>query len=125
VATPRSVELHKNILFVVYDNVLVVVGDNGNNRSIVLLRNWLRLNARLDLTSKKVIDEFGNVLFTKLGALLERKLLVLGCILNGKGRPFADLKVQVLSVLSEGLGVNSRNVNLSLVLCGNGLECFG
>jgi len=124
VTTPRSVEFDKNILLIVDNNVLVVVGDNSSNRSIVLFWDGLRLDARLDLTGQEVVNKLANMLFSELSALLEGEFLVLGCVLDSEGGPFADFEVQVLCMLAKSLCVDRCNVNLSLVLCSDRLECL-
>jgi len=123
VTTPRGVELDKDILLRVHDNVLVVLCDNGGDGAIVLLGDWLALDAGLNLAGDKVIEELGNGLLGNIAG--EGELLVLLGVLDGKGGPLADLEVQVAGVLAESLCINGGKVNLTLDLLGNRLERFG
>lgn len=124
VTTPGGVKLDQNILLIVDNNVLIVVCNNGSHRSIVLFGYGLRLDARLNLTSQEIVNKLANMLLGELSALLERELLILGCVLNGESGPFTDFEVQILCMLTKSLCVDGGNVDLSLMLCGNGLECL-
>lgn len=44
--------------------------------------------------------------------------------MDSERRPLADLEVKVLTVLTEGFGVDSSNVDLTLVLLSDRLECL-
>ena len=92
-AAPWGVELDENVLCVVKDYVLVVVGDDDDNGAFLLLRDRLALNAGLDLAGDKVINESPNILVGDLLGLIKGELLVLGNVLDCKGRPFVDLEV--------------------------------
>jgi hypothetical protein len=89
---PWSVELDQNIFLIVKHNIFVVLGDNHYHWSFLLLRDGLGLDAGLDLAINVVLHKLAHV---HLGDLCstERELLILGGILNGEGRPIADLKV--------------------------------
>ena len=50
------------------------------------------------------------------------ELLVLLRVLDSEGGPLADFEVKVAGVLAEGLGVDGGEVDLALVLLGDGLE---
>lgn len=122
---PRGVEFDQDILGVIHDNVLVVMGDDNGHRAILALWNRLRLDAGVDLSSDKVVNKLAYVLLGQLLALVERKLLVLGDFLDGERGPLAEFEVQVATVLSEGLGVDGREVDLALVLFGDWLQFLG
>ena len=61
-SAPRSVEFEKDILFALHDDVLVVLRYNNGDWTILLLWDWLALNACLDLARDEVFDEFANLL---------------------------------------------------------------
>jgi hypothetical protein len=124
VAAPGSVELNQNILVGVHDNLIVVLGNNNSDGTVLLLGNGLTLDARLDLASDKVIEELGNLLGGKVRAL-KGELLVLLRVLDGKGGPLADLEVEVAGVLTKVLCVDGSKVDLALVLLGDRLERSG
>jgi len=125
VTAPWSVELNQDILLVVKDNLIVVLGNDNGDRTILLLWNGLRLDAWLDIASSEFIDKFANILSGKLLGLVEWELLVLDSLLNGECRPLANLEVKVTTVLSECLCVNGSKVDLALVLLGDFLEVLG
>lgn len=118
---PGCVELNQDILLVVHDDLLVVLGDNDGNRAVLLLRNGLRLDAGLNLAGNEVVDESADGCSGDLSAS-EGELLVLGGVLNSESGPLADLKVQVAGVLAESLGVDGSDVELAFDLLGNRLE---
>ena len=80
---------------------------NNLNRTLVLLRNRLALDAGLDLSINKVLDEIPNLLLGKFLCLIKGELLVLDGLLDGKGWPFVDLEIQITSVGSEGFCINN------------------
>jgi hypothetical protein len=124
VSAPRGVEFEKNILLVVND-VLLVGGGNDNVDALLLLGNGLRLDGRVDLAFKEILDELADGLLGDLFVLVVGELGVLGGVLNGEGGPLANLEVEVASVLAEGLGVNGSKVDLALELLGDGLQFGG
>lgn len=125
VATPWSVEFNQNILLVIKDNVIVVLGYNNGDWAILLLWHSLGLDAWLKLASDEVVNELANCLGSKLVGLVKWKLLVLDSLLNSESWPLVNLKVEVGTVLSKGLCVNGSEVDLALVLLGNLLEVLG
>jgi hypothetical protein len=125
VTAPWSIELNQDILLVVKNNLIVVLGNDNGNWSILLLWNGLRLNAWLDIASGEVIDELANILSGKFLGLVEWELLVLDSLLDSKCGPLANLEVKVTTVLSECLGVNGGKIDLTLVLLGDPLEILG
>ena len=122
---PWSVELEENILLVIENLSLVVVGNDDGDGTILVLRNGLRLDGRLDLAGNKVIDKLGNASKVDLLGLVVGVLGVLANVLDSKGGPLANLKVQVTTVLAESLSINGREVDDTLVLLGEGLEFLG
>jgi hypothetical protein len=125
VSAPWGVELNKNILGIVKNNLLVVVGNNHGNGTVLLLWDRLRLDAWLDLARVELLNEFANLLGSNGLAVLVGEFLVLDGVLDGKGGPFANLEVQVSSMLTKSLGVNGCEVDLAMVLLGEGLEVLG
>lgn len=125
VSTPGSVELNQNILLVVHDDLFVVLGHDHGDRAVVRLGNSLALDARLDLSGNKVVDEFADTLSVDLLVRWEGELLVLGDVLDCDSRPLADLEVEVASVLTESLCVDGCESDLALGLRGDVLEFLG
>jgi hypothetical protein len=128
VSTPWSVELEQHILVAVNDDFLVVLGDDDGGGAFLLLGDRLALDAGLELAGNKVGDELGQLLggesrgITSFGVW---ELLVLDGVLDGESGPRADLKVEVASVLTESGRVNGSEVDLALVLLGEGLDLSG
>ena len=63
-----------------------------------------------------------HVLLRELLLLVEGEFLVLDSLLNGKCGPNTVLEVQILRVRAKCFGVNGGQVDLALVLLGEGLE---
>ena len=114
VTAPWCIELNEDVLGLVQDNVGVVLSDNSGNRAL-LFRNRLALDAGLNVAGNKVVKELGNVLLRNVLAG-EGELLVLLSVLDGESRPFADLEVQVGSVLAEGLGINGCKTSVLIII---------
>lgn len=128
VSAPRRVELEKDILLVVDDEILVVLRNDDSDGAVLLLGYGLGLDARLDLACNEILDEFSNgLLGESLDASLLAKweLLVLLGVLDRKGGPVADFQIEVASVLAERLGVDGGEVDSALVLLGDRLEVLG
>lgn len=125
VTTPWCVKLNQNILLVVKYNVIVVLGDNNCDWTILLLWDRLALDAWLKFTSDKVIDVFANALCGDLFGLGEWELLVLGNVLDRDGWPLADLEVEVTAMLSECFCVDCGKGDLALDLLCDVLELSG
>lgn len=115
-ATPWSVEFNEDVLVVIYDNVLVVFGNNNLNGTILGLGNRLRLDARLNLAVNKILNEFSNLFCGEFLGLIKGKLLVLDGFLDSKSWEFFGIQVEVASVSAKSLGVNGSKVNLTLEL---------
>lgn len=122
---PWSVELDQDILLVIKDDLIVVLGNDDGDWAILLLWNSLGLDAWLDLASNEIVNKLANCLGSKLVGLVEWELLVLDSFLDGESWPLANLKVEVATVLSESLCVNSSEVDLALVLLSDLLEVLG
>lgn len=122
VTAPWCVELEKNILVVVKDEVVVVVGNDNGDRALLLLWDGLGLDAGLDLSGNEVINKLANVLSGNLLGLLVGELLVLVRLLDGEGGPLANLEVEVAGVLAEGLGVDGSEVDHALVFGSDGFK---
>lgn len=122
VSAPGSVKFNQDILLVVNDNLLVVAANNNSNRSLLSLGNGLRLEARVNLAIKDVLDELADLLGINLLVLVVRVLGVLGGVLDSESRELLGLKVEVASVSAEELSIKGNNVNSSTVGLGNGTE---
>lgn len=101
VTAPWGIELEENIMVIVHNNVLVIVGYNNLHWAFLLLGNRLGLDAWVNLAVNEVLDEFADVIVGDLHVLVERKLLVLDGLLNGKRGPLVDFEVQITSVCAE------------------------
>lgn len=124
-SAPWSIELNQNIFLVVEDNLIVVLGNNDSDWSILCFRNRLRLDAWIDLAGDEVIDKLANIFSGKLLSLVEGELLVLDSLLNSECRPLANFKIKIATVLSECLGVDGSKIDLPFVLLSDSLEVFG
>ena len=121
VTAPWGVELKQNILVVVNHNLVIVLRNDNSDRAFLLLWDGLRLDAWLDLSGDEVINELADFLLSEFLGLVIRKLLILVRILDSESRELADLKVEVGGMLTESLGVNSGEVDGTLMLDGEGL----
>ena len=122
VTTPGSVELNQDILGVIEDNVVVALGDNNGDGTLLGLGDGLRLDAGLDLASVELLNELGNAVVGDLLLLVEGELLVLDNLLDSERGELVGLEVQVTGVSTESLGVNGSEVDLALVLLSDGLK---
>jgi hypothetical protein len=122
VSAPRSIVLKQDVLLVINHDFLVVVGHHDCHRAVVRRRDRLALDARLDLARNEVIEELANRLLVDLLGLVIGILLVALDVLDGECRPLVDFQVQVASMRTKCLSINSREVNLALVLLGDGLK---
>ena len=122
---PGGVELEKNIVLVIQNDLFVVVGHNDLNRAFLLLWNRLGLDAGGDLAVHEVLDECANIVMCNLLVLVKRKLLVLDRLLDGESWPFAIFEVQVASMCAESLSVNCGEANDTLVLLCERLKFSG
>lgn len=120
--TPRCVELDENILLIVNDNLLVVVGDDGGDRAVIVLGDSLALDARLQLTRDNIIHKLGNIGLGDGLGLVEGELLVLGDMLDSESGPLASLKVEIAGVGAKGLCVDGSEVDDTSVLLRDRLE---
>ena len=125
VSTPGCVEFKKDILLIVNDNVLVRMRHDNSDWAFLGLGNRLRLNARLRLAIKNVLDKFADVLDLELFVLVIGVLGMLLGVLDGKGWKFLRVQVEVSSVGTKQLSIDCGNVDSSLVLLGNRLEVLG
>jgi len=115
---PWGVELDEDVLVLVHDDIVIVVGHNHMYRPVLLLWDGLGLDAWLDLAVDEVLDELADFLRAELLLLVERELLVLDRLLDGEGGPLVDLKVQVASMRAIRLCVDDSEVDGTLVfLC--------
>lgn len=124
-STPGCVELKKDILLFVKDNVLVGVGHDISDRAFLGLGNRLRLDARLRLAIKNVLNKFTNILDLELLALVIGVLGMLLGVLDGKGRELLRVQVEVSSVGAKQLSIDCGDVDSALVFLSNRLEVLG
>ena len=122
---PWCVELDEDVLLVVHNHFLVVLGHDDSHGAILLLWDRLALDAGFELAADKLVTELANDLLSELLLLVQGVFLSLDGILDGKGGPRANLEVEVLAVLAVGLCVEGGEVDLALVLLGDGLEVLG
>jgi hypothetical protein len=125
VTAPWSVEFHENVFISLHHDILVVVRYDDFDGTVLLLWDWLALDAGLDLAVHEVLNEIADFLLCELLALIQGELLVLDSLLDGKGGPLVHFKIQITGVGAEGFGVNDGEVDLALVFLGNWLEGLG
>lgn len=116
VTAPGGVEFEQNIVVVVQNNFLVIVGYHDLNRALLLLWNRLRLDAGVNLAVNKFLDESANVVVCDFLVLVKGKFLVLDSLLDSECGPFAIFEVQVTSVCAKCLGINGGEAEDPLVL---------
>lgn len=122
VSAPGGVELNKNILLVVDDDLLVVTAHDDGDGAFLGLGDGLGLDARLNLAVEDILDELADLLGVDLLRLVIGVLGVLSGLLDGEGRELLGLEVQVASVGAEELSVKSHDVDGSAVFLGDGAE---
>jgi hypothetical protein len=125
VTAPGSVELKEDILIIVDDDLLVVAAHDNGDGALLGLGNGLRLDARVNLSVKDVLNELADILGVNLLGLIVRVLGILAGILDRESRELLGLKVEVSCVGAEELGIEGDNVNSSAVLLSDGTEISG
>jgi hypothetical protein len=125
VSAPWGIELNQDILLLIENNVLVVVGNDNGDWAILRLWNRLALDAGLDAAGDELVNESSDGLGSDFLGLVKGILFVLDGVLDGKGRPLANLEIEVTGVLAKGLGIDCSKVDLGAVLLGNGLQLLG
>lgn len=90
---PWSVEFHENVFIGFHYDILVVVRYDDFDGTVLLLGDWLALDAGLDLAVHEVLNEITDFLLCELLALIQGELLVLDSLLDGKGGPFVHFKI--------------------------------
>ena len=114
--SPWSVELDKDILRVVKDNILELLLDKNKDILVLSLRNrlalerWLKL--ALEITFNQLIDKLGS---NRL-VLVERVLQLLAQILENETRPLGLNQVKSLAVVTKLNSIDPDKVDLALVL---------
>ena len=119
---PWGVEFEKNIIIVVQNDFLVIVGYHDLDRALLLLRNRLRFDAGVNLALHKFLDESADLVVCDFLALVKGEFLVLDSLLDSKCGPFAIFEVEVTSVCAECLGINGGEAEDPLVLLCQWLE---
>lgn len=76
-SAPWCVKLKKNILVIVDNELLVSVGHDDGDRTFLSLGNGFRLDARVNLAIKNVLNERANLLGGNILGLVPRELGVL------------------------------------------------
>jgi hypothetical protein len=104
--------------------LLVVIRNNNVDGSILLLGDWLRLDARGHLSIDKLLNELIDILVSNLLALVKGKFLILDRLLDSESWEFANLEIEVGGMGTEGFGINNSEVDLALVLDSNGSDLF-
>jgi hypothetical protein len=108
----RELTFNENILGIIKNDILVVMGNDNGYRAILRFWDRLALNAWLYLSSIEVINEGANRLSGDFFSLLIWELLVLDGILDSESWPLANFQVEIAGMLSEGLSINSGEVDL-------------
>lgn len=125
VTAPGGIKLKQNIVVVVQNNFLIVVGDNDLDRALLLLWNRLRLDAGVNLAVNEVLDKCADLVVCDFLFLVEGEFLILDSLLDSESWPFAIFEVEVASVCAERLGVNGGEADDTLVLLCQRLEFSG
>lgn len=128
VSTPWGVELKEDVLVVVDDHVLIVLGNHYCDGTILLLWDRLALNGWLDLPRNEVLHEFADVICAQVrgrALLAIGKLLILLGVLNGESGPGTDFEIEVATVLTESGSIDGGEANLALDLLSDGPEVLG
>ena len=116
VTAPGGVEFEENIVVVVQNNFLVIVGYHDLNRTLLLLWNWLRLDAGVNFALNKFLDEGADLVVCDFLGLVKGEFLVLNSLLDSKCGPFAVFEVEITSVCAECLGINGGEAEDPFVL---------
>ena len=125
VTAPGGIELEQNIILVIQNNLLVVIGHNDLNRALLLLWDWLRLDAGVNLAVNEVLDKCADIVMCDFLVLVIGKFLILDSLLDSESWPFAIFEVEVTSVCAERLGVNGGEADDTLVLLCQRLKFSG
>ena len=91
VAAPRSVEFEEDVIVIIYNKLLVVLGHNDLDGSLLLLWHRLRFHAGLDLAVNEVLNKSANVFLRDFLLLVKRELLVFDGLLDSECGPLAVL----------------------------------
>ena len=121
-SAPWSVELDKDILGVVVDNLVELLGNEDNNGLILSLRDGCALDGRLERSINELLYEWSNSPGGEGDALVEGVLELLGDILDDECGPFALEEVHGFAVLGELDGINPDKVDFALERLGETLE---
>lgn len=124
-SAPWRIEFDKNVLLIVDDKVIVIMGHNNLDGAFLLLGDGLRLDTGLNLAVHKVLNECSDILKRELLGLVIGKFQVLHGFLNRKGREFIGFKVKISGVGTERFSVNDSKVYFALVLDCQGFEGLG
>ena len=122
---PWSIVFYKNILFVIHDDVFIVVCHNNLHRTFLLLWDWLGLDAWVDLAVNKVLYEFTDRVCRELVALIKGKFAVIRDFLDRKCRPCIRLEVEIASMSPKSLRVNRGESDGTFMLLSERFESFG
>ena len=125
VTAPGSVELEENILGVVENDIVVALGYDNSDGTLLLLRDGLRLDGRLNLALGELSDELGDGVLGDLLLGIEGELEVLLDILNGERGELVSGKVEVAGVSTKRAGVNNSEVDLALKGLSNRAKLLG
>lgn len=125
VPTPWGVELKEDILLIIENKLLIRVSHDDGDWAFLSFGNGLRLDARLNLAVKNILNKFANILGIYFLGLIIGILGVLFRVLNGEGREFLGIKVKVAGMSAEHLRINGSDVDSAPVFLGNRLEVLG
>ncbi len=124
-AAPGSVKLNEDVLVVIDDNLIIVVSYDNLNWAFLVLGDRFRLDTWLNLTINKFLDEYSDIFLGKLLALVKGKFLILDGFLDGEGREFLGVEVEVAGVSAKRFGVNGGEVEFALMFDCQRLEGLG
>lgn len=119
VSAPGGVELGKDILGVVKDNLIKLASDQGEDGAVVGLGDWVGLEQGLQSASEERVNESGNGRGGDLGGLVVGVLERVGHVVEDERGPLGLEEVERLGVFSKLDSVDPDKVDLALELLRN------
>ena len=124
VAAPRGIEFKQDILVIVNDKILVAMAHDNGDRTLLCLGNRLRLDTRINLPVKNILNKFANILGVHLLRLIIGVSSILGGLLDSESRKLLWFQVKVASVGTKQFGIEGDDVDFTTVLLRNRAEFF-
>ncbi len=119
---PCGIEFDKDILGVIENDLFKVLSDEDVHGLVLLSRNRLALELRLDFAIKILMNPFADTFSGNFLALVIRILELFLKILDDECGPFGFTEVESLCVITKLNSINPNEIDLRLVLGSNGLN---